>query len=71
MIIVAVLARSHDVTVIKPGAHPGLVGVAVIASITADNMFSVLAGGAAVVMAQYALERCALEHTANVAAGAV
>ena len=67
----AVRARSHDVGVVKPGASPGFIGVAVVTSITADNMFRVFAGSAAVVMAQYALKRRALEHSANVTAGAV
>ncbi len=67
----AARAWPHDVDVVIPGASPGFIGVAVVASITADNMFRVLAGGAAVVMAQYALKRCALEHSANVTAGAV
>jgi len=68
---VTAIAWCHYVTVIKPGAYPGPVGVAVIASVTAGNMLHVLAGGTAVVMAQYALKWRALEHSANVAAGAV
>ena len=71
MIVVAALAWAHDVDVVKPGASPGLIGVTVITSITADNMLRVLTRGAAVVMAQYALKRRALEHSANVTAGAV
>lgn len=67
----AVRARYHDVAVVISRTSPGLVGVTVIASIAADNMFRVLAGGAAVVVAEYALKRCALEHSADVAAGAV
>ena len=45
--------------------------MAVIASVTAGNMLHMLAGGATVVMAQYALQWRTLEHSANMAAGAV
>lgn len=71
MIIVAVQALTYDVAVVKSGTSPGLVGVTIIASITADNMFRMLAGRAAVVMAQYAFKWCTLEHSANMACRAV
>jgi hypothetical protein len=45
--------------------------VAVIASVAAGNMLHMFAGGAAVVMAQHAIQWRAFEHSANVAAGAV
>ena len=70
-IIVAAAAWAGDIAMIKPGACPCLVSVAVIASVTADNMFNMLARGAAVVMALYALNRRALVLSVNVAAGAV
>jgi hypothetical protein len=70
-IIVAAVAVAGYITVIKSGASPCTVSVAVIASVTADNVFSMFARGAAVVMALYALKRCALVRSVNVAAGAV
>jgi hypothetical protein len=45
--------------------------MAVIADIAADNMFRMLAGSAAVVMAQNAFHRRALELAADMTAGAV
>ena len=70
-IVVAAAAIAGYIAMIKPGSSPCSVSVAVIASVTADNMFNMLARGAAVVMALYALKRRALVLFVNVAAGAV
>ena len=70
-IIVAAAAGAAYIGMIKPGAFPCPVSVAVIASVIADNMFIMFARGEAVVMALCALKRCALVLSANVAAGAV
>jgi len=66
-IIVAAAAWAGYIAVIKPGASPCPVSVAVIASVTAGNMFSMFARSTAVVMAQYAFKRCVLVDSANVA----
>ncbi len=45
--------------------------MAIIANIAAGDVFWIFAGCAASVMTQAAFKRCALEHPADVAAGAV
>ena len=71
MIVVTALAGVNDIDVVKPGAFPGLIGVAIVANIAAGNMCRVLARCATVVMAQHALKRSAPELASDVAAGAV
>ena len=71
MIVVTALTGINDIDVVKPSAFPGLIGVAIVANITAGNMCRVLARCATVVMAQHALKRSAPELASEVAAGAV
>ena len=71
MIVVTTQTWINDIDVVKPGAFPGLVGVAIVANIAAGNMCRMLAWCATVVMAQYALKRSAPELTSEMAAGTV
>ena len=64
-------AGPDDIAVVVGGAQPGLVGMAVITDVAADNMFGVLARGAAVVVAQHAFHRGPGELSADMTGGAV
>ena len=63
--------QSEYVAVIEPGALPGFIRVAIVASVVAWNMFRVFSRCAAVVMTQHAFHRCTPELAAYMTAGAV
>ena len=63
--------QSEYVAVIEPGAFPGFIRVAIVASVVAWNMFRVFSRCAAVVMTQNAFHGRASELSADMTAGAV
>lgn len=63
--------QSEYVAVIEPGAFPGLIRVAIVASVVAWNMFRVFSRCAAVVMTQNAFHGGAPELSADMTAGTV